>query len=143
MNDLILQPVLFMGVLSLAMMVLMYATRIPAARVLEQQGVDLQKLSHPAQLGGVFPSRVERCADNYNHLWEQPTLFYAVVFVIWALEHTDPVHLYAAWSYCGLRFLHSLVQVTVNHVWVRFSLFMLSWMALATMLLREVFRTLA
>ena len=121
----------------------MYATRIPAAKVLEQQGVDLQKLSHPSQLGGVFPSRVERFADNYNHLWEQPTLFYAVVFVIWALEHTDAVHLYAAWAYCGLRFLHSLVQVTVNHVWVRFSLFMLSWVALATLLLREVLHSLS
>ena len=86
MNDLILQPILFMGMLSLVMMLLMYATRIPAAKVLEAEGVDLQKLSHPAQLGGVFPSKVERFADNYNHLWEQPTLFYAVVLVIWALR---------------------------------------------------------
>ena len=82
MNDLILQPILFMGALSLCMMLLMYMTRIPAAKVLEAEGVDLQKLSHPAQLGGVFPSKVERFADNYNHLWEQPTLFYAVVLVI-------------------------------------------------------------
>ena len=142
MNDLILQPVLFMGVLSLVMMLLMYATRIPAAKVLEQQGVDLQKLSHPSQLGGVFPSRVERFADNYNHLWEQPTLFYAVVLVIWALGHTDSTHLIAAWTYCGLRCVHSIVQVTINHVWVRFSLFILSWVALATMLIREVLAAL-
>ena len=52
MNDLILQPILFMGMLSLVMMLLMYITRIPAAKVLEAEGVDLQKLSHPAQLGG-------------------------------------------------------------------------------------------
>ena len=140
MNDLILQPILFMGMLSLVMMLLMYATRIPAAKVLEAEGVDLQKLSHPAQLGGVFPSSVERFADNYNHLWEQPTLFYAVVLVIWALGHTDALHLYAAWTYCGLRLLHSIVQVTVNQVWVRFSLFFLSWMALAFMLVRESLR---
>jgi len=139
MNDLILYPILFMGTLSFVMMLLMYATRIPAAKVLEAQGVDLQKLSHPSQLGGVFPSHVERVADNYNHLWEQPTLFYAIVGVIWALEHVDMVHLYAAWAYCGFRLAHSIVQVTINHVWVRFSLFMLSWMALATLLLREVF----
>jgi hypothetical protein len=138
MNDLILYPILFMGVLSFCMMLMMYATRIPAAKVLEAQGVDLQGLSHPAQLGGVFPSHVERVADNYNHLWEQPTLFYAIVGVIWALGHTDIIHLYCAWAYCGLRFTHSMVQITINHVWLRFSLFMLSWMALATMLLREV-----
>jgi hypothetical protein len=110
--------------------------------VLEAEGVDLQKLSHPAQLGGVFPSKVERFADNYNHLWEQPTLFYAVVLVIWALSHTDSTHLIAAWTYCGLRCAHSIVQVTINHVWVRFSLFILSWVALATMLVREVLAAL-
>ena len=142
MNDLILQPILFMGMLSLVMMLLMYITRIPAAKVLEAEGVDLQKLSHPAQLGGVFPSKVERFADNYNHLWEQPTLFYAVVLVIWALGHTDSTHLVAAWTYCGLRCAHSIVQVTINHVWVRFSLFILSWLALATMLIREVLAAL-
>jgi len=138
MNDLILQPVLFMGVLSFVMMLLMYATRIPAAKRLEAEGVDLQKLAHPSELGGVFPSNVERVADNYNHLWEQPTLFYAVIMVIWAQGHTDTVHLYAAWSYCGLRLLHSVIQVLVNHVWMRFSVFMLSWVALATLLFREV-----
>ena len=138
MNDLILQPVLFMGALSLVVMLLMYITRIPAAKVLEAEGADLQKLSHPALLGGVFPSKVERVADNYNHLWEQPTLFYAIVLVIWALGHTDSTHLFAAWAYCGLRLAHSLVQITFNHVWVRFSLFMMSWVALGTMLVREI-----
>jgi hypothetical protein len=137
MNDLILQPILFMGLLSTAMMILMYATRIPAAKVLERQGVDMQGLAHPAAVSGVFPSGVERIADNYNHLWEQPTLFYAVVLVIWAQGHTDSLHLYAAWSYCLVRLVHSLVQSTVNSVWLRFGLFMLSWLALACMLLRE------
>ena len=138
MNDLILQPILFMGLLSFVMMLLMYATRIPAAKRLEAEGVDLQKLAHPSQLGGVFPSSVERVADNYNNLWEQPTLFYAVIVVIWAQGHTDMVHLYAAWSYCILRLLHSVIQVLVNHVWMRFSVFMLSWIALAVLLLREI-----
>lgn len=142
MNDLILQPVLAMGVLSLTMLVLMYATRLPAAKKLEAEGVDLQKLSHPSQLGGVFPSHVERVADNYNHLWEQPTLFYALVFVIWAQGHTDTLHIYCAWAYCGLRVLHSLVQITINHVWVRFTVFMLSWVALGTLLVREILKSI-
>ena len=38
MNDLILQPILFMGALSSAMMIWMYATRIPAAKLLEGEG---------------------------------------------------------------------------------------------------------
>ena len=138
MNNLILQPILFMGLLSTVMMIWMYATRIPAAKILEQQGVDMQGLAHPAAVSGVFPSHVERIADNYNHLWEQPTLFYAIVLVIWAQGHTDSLHLYTAWSYCFVRLAHSLVQCTVNSVWLRFSLFILSWIALASMLLREI-----
>ncbi|MBA58774.1 MAG: hypothetical protein CMQ40_06330 [Gammaproteobacteria bacterium] len=138
MNNLILQPALFMGVLSTIMMIWMYATRLPASKILQRQGANLQELSHPSALGGVFPSKVERVADNYNHLWEQPTLFYAVIFVIWAHQNTDTLYLYMAWSYCALRFLHSVVQSTINHVWIRFSLFMLSWIVLASMLFREI-----
>ena len=138
MNDLILQPILFMGLLSFVMMLLMYITRIPAAKVLEAEGVDLQKLSHPAQLGGVFASKAKRFAHNHNHLWEQPTRFHAVVLVIWALGHTAAVHLAVAWTYCGLGLAHSIVQVTINHVWVRFSLFFMSWSAPAVMLFREI-----
>ena len=138
MNDLVLQPILFMGVLSFIMMLWMYSTRIPAAKVLEVEGLELQSLAHPSQIGGVFPSKVERVADNYNHLWEQPTLFYAIVFVIWAQSHTDQLHLFCAWSYCAFRLLHSLVQSTVNFVWVRFALFLMSWCALAIMLFREI-----
>ena len=138
MNDLILQPILFMGVLSFIMMLWMYSTRIPAAKVLEVEGLELQSLAHPSQIGGVFPSKVEQVADNYNHLWEQPTLFYAIVFVIWAQSHTDQLHLFCAWSYCAFRLLHSIVQSTVNFVWVRFALFLMSWCALAIMLFREI-----
>ena len=48
MNDLILQPAIIMCVLSFVMMVWMYATRLPAAKKLEEDGVDVQKFSHPA-----------------------------------------------------------------------------------------------
>ena len=142
MNDLILQPVLFMGALSTLMLIWMYAARLPASMVLKQKGTNLQDLAHPSVLGGIFPSKVERVADNYNHLWEQPTLFYAIVFVIWAQNHTDQLYLNLAWTYCLTRFLHSIVQGTVNHVWIRFSLFILSWCVLISMLLREIFLVL-
>ena len=137
MNDLILQPVIVMCLLSFVMMVWMYATRLPAAKKLEEDGVDVQKFSHPSSIGGIFPSKVERVADNYNHLFEQPTVFYAVSFVIWGLSHTDALNLYCAWAYVVIRIIHSILQATVNLVWFRFSLFMLSWIALAIMIFRE------
>lgn len=139
MNNLILQPVVLMCLLSFVMMVWMYATRIPASKEIEKKGIDLQDLSHPSKLGGVFPSKVERVADNYNHLFEQPTVFYATVFVIWALNATDNFYLSCAWIYFIIRVIHSIFQATINSVWVRFSLFMTSWIILALMIFRLIF----
>ena len=84
MNNEILEPVICMTILTFGMMIWMYATRIPASKYIEKKGIDLQDLSHPSNLGGVFPSKVERVADNYNHLFEQPTIFYVIIFIIWA-----------------------------------------------------------
>ena len=139
MNNLILQPVLLMCLLSFMMMVWMYATRIPASKEIEKKGIDLQDLSHPSKLGGVFPSKVERVADNYNHLFEQPTVFYATVFVIWALNATDNFYLSCAWIYFIIRVIHSIFQATINSVWVRFSLFITSWIILALMIFKIIF----
>ena len=137
MNNLIFQPIIVMCLLSFFMMIWMYATRLPAAKKLEEDGVDVQKFSHPSAIGGIFPSKVERVADNYNHLFEQPTIFYSISFVIWGLEHTDIIHLYCAWFYVVIRIIHSILQATLNLVWIRFSLFILSWVPLTIMTFRE------
>ena len=139
MNDLILQPVILMSLLSFVMMLWMYATRIPASKEIEKKGVNLQDLSHPSKLGGVFPSKVERVADNYNHLFEQPTVFYALSFVIWALNMTDSIYLICAWLYFVIRLVHSVFQATLNLVWVRFGLFIFSWLILAVMIFKLIF----
>ena len=136
MNNEILEPVICMAILTFFMMIWMYATRIPASKTLEDQGINLEDLSHPSKLGGIFPSKVERVADNYNHLFEQPTVFYAISFCIWGLNLTNDFFLFCAWSYFTIRLIHSIFQATYNLVWIRFGLFMLSWILLAMMIIR-------
>ena len=143
MNNLILNPAICMLILTFFMMIWMYATRIPAAKAIEEKGIDPQDLSHPSKLGGAFPSKVERVADNYNHLFEQPTVFYALTFIIWALNATDSFYLYCAWIYFFIRLTHSIFQATLNLVWIRFGLFMLSWIILALMIFKLSFTVLA
>lgn len=130
------QAVIAMGLLSLVMFVWMYATRIPA---MKHAKLDPQSAQHPGSLIGL-PSEVRRIADNYNHLFEAPTLFYAMVFAIVLLGHADQVHVLCSWTYVILRALHSLTQATFNKVVIRFSLFSLSWIALGVMIVREVVR---
>tara|TARA_E500000075_G_C6851415_1_gene250170 strand:+ start:102 stop:461 length:360 start_codon:yes stop_codon:yes gene_type:complete len=114
------------------MWIWMYATRIPA---MNKAGIDPQDAAHVTDMS--LPSEISRIADNYNHLFEQPTLFYAIAIAIAVLGHGDATAVTCAWTFVILRVIHSLIQSTVNVVILRFSVFMLSWVALLVMTVRE------
>jgi hypothetical protein len=80
-----------------------------------------------------LPAKVRWKADNYNHLLEQPTLFYAVAIVLALVGRGDGVALYLAWAYVGLRVVHSLIQTLVNRIEARFGVFVLSSLVLVAM----------
>jgi len=129
----LLRAILAMGLLSLAMFLWMYATRLPA---FQNAGIDPQEAMHPGTYHDRIPSSVRRVADNYNHLFEAPTLFYAVALAIVLLGAADSLHATCAWAFVALRVTHSLVQATINKVALRFALFAASWVALGTMIVR-------
>lgn len=133
----ILQPVFVMALLTLVMCVWMYATRIPA---MSAAGIGPENATKESLQA--LPPEVVRVADNYNHLFEQPTVFYAVAISIAVLGHVDALHVGCAWAFAVLRIAHSLVQATVNVIPVRFGLFSLAWLALAVMIVREVWASL-
>lgn len=130
----ILQPVFVVGLLTVVMALWMVATRVPA---MSKHGVHPQKAQVTSKLHDLLPSETMRISSNYNHLFEQPTLFYAVAISIAILGHVDALHVQCAWAYAVLRILHSLVQATIDLVTVRFGLFALSWAVLAVMTVRE------
>jgi hypothetical protein len=128
-----LHAVLAMGLLTLVMFIWMYVKRIPA---MQKAKIDPQDAAHPGTY--TLPSNVARVADNYNHLFEAPALFYAVTIALVLLGLADQLHVICAWTYVILRVLHSLVQATFNKVLLRFVLFALSWVALGIMIVRGV-----
>ena len=130
----ILFPVFVMGLLTVVIFLLMIATRLPA---MTAAGMDPQAGKHTDDLRKTLPSNVISVSDNYNHLFEQPTLFYAVAISIAVLGHVDTLHVQCAWAFTIARIAHSLVQVTVNVVLVRFTLFAVAWTALSVMIVRE------
>jgi hypothetical protein len=69
------------------------------------------------------------------HLVEQPTLFYAVVFILALLGAGAGWNATLAWAYVALRVLHSLVQATFNRIAIRFLLFALSTLVLIALTL--------
>ncbi|MHA3841557.1 MAPEG family protein [Sphingomonas aestuarii] len=130
----ILQPVVVLLGWTLVMMVWMMATRLPAMR---KSGIDLGKLrgTKAADADLALPPAIQWKAHNYNHLMEQPTLFYAVALVLAMIGQGDGFNLILAWLYVAFRILHSIVQAVWNKVSVRFLFFALSSVALVGLVL--------
>lgn len=129
----ILQPVVVLLAWTMVMWLWMYATRIPA---MNKAGIDAKNLvgGEGSSLRAHLPEQVSWKADNYNHLHEAPTLFYAVAIVLAVIGHGDGINAAIAWVYVGLRIAHSIVQATINRVLIRFALFALSSLALMVLI---------
>ncbi len=135
MNTLI-APVMALTAWSLVIWLWMYVQRMPA---MSKAGIKPQDAAFPGSLNGL-PAPARQAADNYNHLMEQPTIFYAAALAIQVAGHGDALAVKLAWAFVGLRVLHSLVQISVNIVLVRFLLFSLSTITLAWMVVRELMK---
>lgn len=132
--DSILTPILALASWSLVMWLWMYLTRIPA---MSSAGIDAAALKEKSELD-VLPRNVRQVADNYNHLHEQPVIFYALVFYSHLAGTADGVTIALAWAYVALRIAHSLFQALVNFIPVRFALFVLSSFCLVGLAARNV-----
>lgn len=128
-NNAILGPVAALALWSMIMWVWMYATRIPA---MSRAKIDAAKMvgGTGKSLDEVLPPEVQWKAHNYNHLMEQPTVFYAVALALAVGGMGGGLNAQIAWAYVGLRILHSLIQATVNRVMWRFGIFALASLAL-------------
>lgn len=123
----LLAPVVGLVIWSALMWAWMYLTRIPA---IQSSGMVLDGNAPRGEQMATLPARVRWKADNYNHLLEQPQLFYAIAISLAVLGDTSALSLALAWAYVALRVVHSLWQALVNVILVRFALFALSSLVL-------------
>ncbi|MFT7244180.1 MAG: hypothetical protein ACI82A_001530 [Candidatus Azotimanducaceae bacterium] len=131
----ILLPVVCLVVWTLIQLVWMASVRLPAISA-AKLGPDAGQ--NTIELGTQLPKEVQWKADNYNHLLEQPTAFYACALALALAGAGDGLNLYLAWAYVGIRVVHSIVHSTSNKVMIRFGLFMLSSIVLLAMAVNAV-----
>ena len=134
----ILAPVVALVAWTLVMLVWLAIARRRAFAKMGISWGSIPRGSRGVNLDGRAPDEAQWPSHNYNHLMEQPTIFYALVFYIVLSGHTDATHIYSAWAYVALRAAHTLVQGTINVVPMRFLLFTLSTLALMVMAAREI-----
>jgi hypothetical protein len=133
MHSAILGPVVALAGWTMIIWIWMYATRIPAMNRAKLDakgmvGTTGRSLRDDLVAGGEV--KASWVADNYNHLHEAPTIFYAVCLVLAVIGQGDNLNATIAWVYVGLRIAHSLLQILSNRVVIRFLIFALSSIAL-------------
>src|SRR5204863_7913736 len=116
-------PVVSLAIWTHVMWAWMYATRIPAIR---KARIALDPMVPRGEQMARLPPAVRWKADNYNHLMEQPTVFYAVALSLALLGQGGGTNATLAWVYVGIRVVHSFIQATFNKIEVRFAVFVLS-----------------
>ena len=134
----ILQPVVVLAAWTMLMWLWMYATRIPAMNRAGIDGFNLTASTAKSlrdDLVAKGEHKASWIADNYNHLHEAPTVFYAVALTLAIIGWGDGMNADIAWAYVGLRIAHSLVQALWNRVIARFALFILSTLCLIALVL--------
>ncbi len=134
-NDLILQPMLCMMLLTAVVWLVMYAKRIPAMKKVR---VPVQAYTTPEKVAELLPEDVNNPANNLKNLFELPVLFYALCLFIHVTDNVDAGYVIAAWVFFAFRAVHSLVQCTSNIVMLRFYLYAAGALALWFMLVRAV-----
>lgn len=132
-----LTPVLLLVFWTLIVWLWMYATRIPA---MTKAKIDPDDARHPGTYADKLPANVRAVADNYNHLHEQPTIFYALMVFAALTGGADSLMTNLAFGYVGVRVLHSLVQILSPKVMFRFLVFSLGTIVLFVMAGKEVIR---
>ena len=126
----ILAPVVALVAWTLVMMVWMAVAR---RRAFAQMGINWSNIprgSRGANLDGKAPDEAQWPSHNYNHLMEQPTIFYAIALTLALMDFGGGINLWLAWGYVAFRILHSIVQSTVNIVAIRFPIFALASLCL-------------
>lgn len=131
----LLGPVVALVAWSLVMLVW---TAIARRGAFKRLGVSLRTIppgSRGAALDNSPEAKAQWKAHNYNHLMEQPTIFYAIVLALAVMGSDHPINVMLAWGYVAFRVIHSIVQATINIVAIRLTLFALSTLCLAALTL--------
>ncbi len=127
-HNAVLLPMFAMVLLTVIVGFIMYRERVAFAR---KERINPQDLADALDLKEIMKP-VQAPANNFSNLFEVPVLFYAAVLTAYVI-HADGwlIHL-LFWAFVALRYAHSYIQLTNNIVMLRFRIYIVSCLALAT-----------
>ena len=126
----LLGPVIALAAWTIVMLFYGAYRTISAAKGANLKGVP--RAARARDLEGHIPLEATWGRQNYEHLVEQPTIFYAIVLALALMGDAHPFNLALAWAYVGLRVVHSIVQAMGKN---RFLPFIASTLCLVALIL--------
>lgn len=141
LNTGLLAPAAILVAWSTMMVFWVAIARLPA---MKKMGIDITGKTggRGSDVDPDVPPIVAWKSHNYSHLMEQPTLYYAIVAILTLADAVTAATIFMAWAYTGLRIAHSLWQVLINQVLVRFILFMAATFCLVGLTISALIKTL-
>lgn len=136
-QNLMYLPCFAMMILTLAVLIRMFLTRVEAIKEGKLKISNFRTLN---QLENA-PEKMLQASRNFTNLFEVPTLFYMVAIFTVIHFHVNFFTLSLAWLYVIARCFHSYIHLTSNNVKTRMLFYSLSWVLLlihATYLLIKV-----
>src|SRR5919106_1553920 len=103
----ILAPVVALVAWTLIVMVWMLVTRGAEFRRLGIKPTTIPDGARGVDLEGQALPQAQWKSHNYNHLMEQPTIFYAIALTLALMGMDQPINIWLAWGYVGFRVAHS------------------------------------
>ena len=131
----ILIPVVALVAWTLLVMFWMMARRMAEFRRMGITPTTIPDGARGCDLDGKAEASAQWKSHNYNHLMEQPTIFYSIAITLALMDFGGGINYWLAWGYVAFRVLHSLIQCTVNVVRYRLLVFGLASLCLIALTL--------
>ena len=129
----LIYPMAAMVLLTFIVMYTMLVMRVKAVRT-RKISPRYFKLYRDADI----PDKVLAISHNFTNLFELPILFYIVCIVAIMLEQSMDYFVVHAWIFVVLRYTHTLIHTTYNHILHRLYAFALSGFVLLSMWVKIV-----
>lgn len=124
---------IFWPVIAQVLLVVAVAVRMYLVRVAEMRARRVRPQSIATSRTAAEALQNITAADNFRNLFEAPVLFFAVCGALAITDTVTALQLNLAWTYVGLRAIHSFIHVTYNRVIHRFLAYLASMVCLFLM----------
>lgn len=105
-------------------------------------GIDAEELKSPDKVAANIPAEASTASHNFKNLLEVPVLFYVICLYLSMVGQVDSLYVNCAWTFLGLRTVHTIIHCSYNKVMHRFIVYFLSSLALWVMVVRALLAAL-